>query len=66
MLSEAKRRANSRYHSKCTTRTIRFNPEKEQDLIDYIETIPNFAGFVKEALRKEIQDKKHKKTCTKE
>lgn len=57
MTSESQKRANSRYHSKCTTRTIRFNSEKEQDLIDYIATIPNFAGFVKEALRKEIQKK---------
>lgn len=54
-MSEAQKRASARYHSKCVKRLIRFNPDKEQDLIEFIEKVPNFTRYIKELLRQQIK-----------
>lgn len=50
--------AQNRYQAKNRQNlTIAFMKSTEQDLLDYLETVPNKAGYIKELIRKDMRRK---------
>lgn len=62
MVSEAQKKASAKYNrEKMVQRVIRFSP-REKDLLDYLDSHENRAGFIKQLLREQmIKDQKSKK-----
>ncbi len=49
--------AQKKYHAKNRqTLTLSFMKSTEQDLLDYLETVPNKAGYIKELIREDIKN----------
>lgn len=51
----ARQKANAKYNAKCYRKNILLNPEKDKDVIDFIESIPNFTNWVRQKAQEEIQ-----------
>lgn len=44
-------RARAKYAAKSTNKTVSFNCDTEQDLLDFAQSLPNFGSWVKEIIR---------------
>lgn len=54
MQPEYQRRAIAKYHEKCVTKTVQFSP-RELDLVEFVKTKGQFATYVKQLIRAEMQ-----------
>ena len=55
MRSEALKKAQKKYDSKCYSFHMRLNKEKDSDLIEWISTQPSACARLKELIRNEIK-----------
>lgn len=39
-------------------KTLTFQKDKYKDILDYIQSTPNFTGLIKDLLRQHMEDKK--------
>lgn len=60
-MADDKYAAQKRYLAKNRqTLTISFMKSTEQDLLDYLETVPNKAGYIKQLIRNDMACKRNK------
>lgn len=53
--------AQKRYHAKNRqTLTLSFMKSTEQDLLDYLETVTNKAGYIKNLIREDMKNRSNK------
>lgn len=53
--------AQKKYHANNRqTMTIAFMKSTEQDLLDYLETVPNKAGYIKQLIREDMKKERSK------
>ena len=58
MISEAQKRATAKYHKeKMKQSIVTFSP-KEKDILDYLDSQDNKAGFIKELIRQSMEREK--------
>ncbi|WP_455038225.1 hypothetical protein [Kingella denitrificans] len=50
----ALQRARAKYAAKSTNKTVSFNRDTEQDLLDFVQSLPNFGSWVKDKIRESI------------
>lgn len=56
--TQAQKEAAARYNAQCTMKTLTFHKDKDKDILDYIQSTPNFTGLIKDLLRQHMEDKK--------
>lgn len=57
--SVAKIQANARYDAKNTIqKKLKFNKNTDVDILEHLETIDNFQGYIKTLIRADIENKK--------
>ena len=55
--TEAQKRANAKYDKKNTVqKMIKLNKNTDKDIIQYLNTLPNFQGEIKRLIRREIAE----------
>lgn len=60
MVSDAQKRASAKYHKeKLTQRVVRFSPN-EKDILEYLDSMPNRAGYIKELIRADMEQNQKK------
>lgn len=52
--TEAHRVADTRYAAKRETKRVSFNSEKDGELLEFANSLPDFSNFVKEKLTQEM------------
>lgn len=52
--AERQREANRRYAAKVVQVLLRFNPEREPDLVEKLSTVPNKSGYIKGLMRDDL------------
>lgn len=58
MLSEARKRANNKYIAKnLVQKSFRLNRRTDVDILEYLETIDNFSGYIKQLIREDMKRK---------
>ena len=50
----ALQRARAKYAAKSVNKTVSFNRDTEQDLLDFVQSLPNFGSWVKDKIRELI------------
>lgn len=56
MISDAKRKANAKYNAKTRiTVSFQLNKSTDQDIIEYLKTVDNVNGFLKNLVREQIK-----------
>lgn len=59
MATEAEKRAKSKYDAKNATYiSLKLNKVTDQDILARLEGIPNKQGYIKELIRKDINEKR--------
>ena len=48
-------RARAKYAAKSTNKTVSFNRDTEQDLLDFAQSLPNFGSWVKEQIKIQLK-----------
>lgn len=48
-------KARAKYAAKSTNKTVSFNRDTEQDLLDFAQSLPNFGSWVKEQIKSYIK-----------
>lgn len=55
--TEAQKRANAKYDKENTTKKmLKLNKNTDADIIQYLNTLPNFQGEIKRLIRREIAE----------
>lgn len=58
MISEAKKKANNRYIAKnIYQKGLKLNRNTDLDILEYLETIDNFNGYIKQLIREDMKRK---------
>lgn len=52
--AERQREANRRYAAKVVQVLLRFNPEREPELVEKLGTVPNKSGYIKGLMRDDL------------
>lgn len=47
-------RARAKYAAKSTNKTVSFRNDTEQDLLDFVQSLPNFGSWVKDKIRESV------------
>ena len=55
-MTEASERASAKYKKKCKKLLLVMNPDKDADVIERLESVGNKSGYIKELIRKDIED----------
>lgn len=53
--TEAQKRADKRYYATVTRKVLNFNAA-EQDLLAFVQQLPNFSQWVKDKIRNELEN----------
>ena len=48
-------RARAKYAAKSVNKTVSFNRDTEQDLLDFVQSLPNFGSWVKEQIKNQLK-----------
>lgn len=48
-------KARAKYAAKSTNKTVSFNRDTEQDLLDFAQSLPNFGIWVKEQIKNQLK-----------
>ena len=48
-------KARAKYAAKSTNKTVSFNRDTEQDLLDFAQSLPNFGVWVKEQIKAQLK-----------
>lgn len=48
-------RARAKYAAKSANKTVSFNRDTEQDLLDFAQSLPNFGVWVKEQIKNQLK-----------
>ena len=57
--TDAQKRASAEYNKKKTVQiALRLNVETEKDIIDQLNKVPSKMGYIKELIRKDIENNK--------
>ncbi len=48
-------RARAKYAAKSVNKTVSFNRDTEQDLLDFAQSLPNFGVWVKEQIKNQLK-----------
>lgn len=48
-------KARAKYAAKSTNKTVSFNRDTEQDLLDFAQSLPNFGSWVKEQIKTQLK-----------
>ena len=51
----ALQRARAKYAAKSVNKTVSFNRDTEQDLLDFAQSLPNFGIWVKEQIKNQLK-----------
>lgn len=55
MLTESQRRAQRKYTSRMRDITVRLNPEREQDIIDWLDAQPQKRAYIVQLIREDMK-----------
>lgn len=55
MLTESQRRAQRKYTSRMRDVTVRLNPEREQDIIDWLDAQPQKRAYIVQLIREDME-----------
>lgn len=52
--------ARARYEAKLRKVSLEFNTDKDEEVLAFLDSLPNKAGFIKELIKKEMESQKNK------